>query len=310
MKLIFMGSPEFSVPVLQALHESEHEVICVYTQLPRRAGRGKTLRPTPVHAAAERFGLQVRHPASLKSDEEKTAFTDLEADLAVVVAYGLILPKAILAAPRLSCMNLHASLLPRWRGAAPIQRAIMAGDTQTGVQAMMMEAGLDTGPVLLSAKTDISSEDTASSLHDRLSALGAGMVVEAVDLLGSGSAKLETQSEDGITYAHKLGAEDRQIDWSKSAQEIDWQIRGLSSQPGAYFTWQAQAGEDPLRIKTLMSRLEDGKGAPGEVLDDGLLVACGEGAVRILKLQRPGKGPMEAAAFQQGLPISKGTLLT
>lgn len=310
MKLVFMGSPEFSVPVLHALHEAGHDIVCVYTQPPRRAGRGKSLRPTPVHAAADALGFEVRHPEKLKGEDEKAAFAALGADLAVVVAYGLILPRAVLDAPRLGCMNLHASLLPRWRGAAPIQRAIMAGDSETGVQAMMMEAGLDTGPVILTAKTEILQTDTASSLHDRLSQLGAGMVNDAVSQLELGTAEFQVQSEQGITYAHKLGPEDRAIDWSRPAAEIDCQIRGLSSQPGAFFSWHVEPDAEPLRIKPLMSSVTEGDGAPGEVLDNNLLIACGSGAVRISRLQRPGKGPMDAAQFQQGKPIPKGARLS
>lgn len=309
LRLAFMGSPDFSVPVLDALIEAGHEIACVYSQPPRPAGRGKKLTPTPVHRFAEARGMEVRTPKSLKSADAQADFAALELDAAVVVAYGLILPQAILDAPRLGCMNLHASLLPRWRGAAPIQRAIMAGDTVTGVQAMMMEAGLDTGPVLATETTDITPEDTAGSLHDRLSALGADLVPRALEGLAGGMLTPEPQGEDGITYAAKLTAADQRIDWAQPAHEIDCQIRGLSPFPGAWFHWTPAGEAEPLRIKALMSAYADEAhdAAPGTLLDDNLLVACGGGkAVRLTRLQKPGSRAMDAADFLRGNRLGAG----
>jgi len=243
LRLAFMGSPDFAVPTLEALMAAGHTVVCVYSQPPKRAGRGKKLRLTPVHVFAEANDIPVRTPKSLKSDEEKANFAALDLDAAVVVAYGLILPRAVLDAPRLGCVNLHGSLLPRWRGAAPIQRAVMAGDTETGVQAMMMEAGLDTGPVLMTATTAISNTDTAGSIHDRLAALGAELMPKAIAGLAEGSLAAKPQSEDGVTYASKLGPDDQRVDWSMSAKDIDCQIRGLSPFPGAFCYWQAEGEE-------------------------------------------------------------------
>ena len=314
LRLAFMGSPDFAVPTFEALITAGHEIVCAYSQPPKRAGRGKKLRPTPVHVFAEDKGIPVRTPKSLKSDEEKANFAALNLDAAIVVAYGLILPQAVLDAPRLGCINLHGSLLPRWRGAAPIQRAIMAGDTETGVQAMMMEAGLDTGPVLLTAKTNISSADTAGSLHDRLAALGAELMPRALAGLADGSLTPEPQSEDGVTYASKLGPDDQRVDWTRSAHEIDCQIRGLSPFPGAYCHWQPSDSDEPVRLKILLSeRTQAGApGKPGEILDDRLLVACGDGgeAIRILKLQKPGGKPMAAYDFLRGTPVQAGMRLT
>ncbi len=309
MRLIFMGSPDFSATVLAALLGAGHEIACVYSQPPRPAGRGRALRPTPVHALAAEHGLAVRTPRSLKKLPEQEAFAALLADLAVVVAYGLILPQAVLDAPRLGCINLHASLLPRWRGAAPIQRAIMAGDTLTGVQAMVMEAGLDTGPVLATARTPIHPGDTAGSLHDRLARLGADMLPEVISSLGAGSLAAIPQAAAGVSYASKIGPEDQAIDWARPAAEVDCRIRGLSPFPGAHCGWRPRPGEDPVRLKCLMSVTEAGEGAPGTVLDDRLLVACGTGAVRLTKVQRPGKGPMDAADFLRGTPVLSGTRL-
>ena len=312
LRLAFMGSPDFSVPTLKALIDAGHEIVCVYSQPPKRAGRGKKLRPTPVHAFAETAGIPVRTPKSLKSDEEKANFSALDLDAAVVVAYGLILPQAILYAPRFGCVNLHGSLLPRWRGAAPIQRAVMAGDTETGVQAMMMEAGLDTGPVLLTATTPISPADTAGSVHDRLAALGAELMPRALAGLADGSLTPQPQSDDGVTYASKLGSEDQQIDWTEDAKGIDCQIRGLSPFPGAFCYWQPGDGEAAIRLKLLMSAFVPGGAAEqaGMVMDDALLVACGSGTVRILRLQKPGGKPMDASDFLRGTPIAKGARLT
>jgi methionyl-tRNA formyltransferase len=302
-RLAFMGSPTFALPTLEALIEAGHDVACVYSQPPRPAGRGKQERPTPVHAFAAARGIEVRTPKSLRKPEEQVAFAALDLDLAIVVAYGLILPKPILGAPRRGALNLHGSLLPRWRGAAPIQRAIMAGDRVTGVQVMRMEEGLDTGPVLASAETPIEFEDNTSTLHDRLAHLGARLMRETLEKLERGETRETPQSEEGVTYAHKITPAEARIDWTKPAREIDFQIRGLSPTPGAWFEL------DGARVKALHSRLGQGAGAPGEALDDNLLIACGEGAVRLLTVQREGRGPLEAAAFLRGQKVPAGARL-
>lgn len=309
LRIAFMGSPDFAVPVLAALSEAGHEIVCVYSQPPRPAGRGKKLRPTPVHQWAETHGLEVRTPRSLKKAPEQEAFAALDLDAAVVVAYGLILPQTVLDAPHLGCMNMHASLLPRWRGAAPIHRAVMAGDEMTGVQAMLMEAGLDTGPVLATEQTRIFPFDTTGSVHDRLAGLAADLAVRALAGYADGTLIPQAQTEDGVIYAHKVTAEDQRIDWSRPAKEVDCQIRGLSPFPGAWFYYQPEGDAEPLRMKALMSRLEDGAGdgAPGLLLDDELLVQCGDGnAVRLLKAQKPGSKAMEAADLLRGLAIPAG----
>jgi methionyl-tRNA formyltransferase len=302
-RLAFMGSPTFALPTLEALIEAGHDVACVYSQPPRPAGRGKQERPTPVHAFAAARGIEVRTPKGLRKPEEQAAFAALDLDLAIVVAYGLILPKPILGAPRRGALNLHGSLLPRWRGAAPIQRAIMAGDRVTGVQVMRMEEGLDTGPVLASAETPIEFEDNTSTLHDRLAHLGARLMRETLEKLERGETRETPQSEEGVTYAHKITPAEARIDWTKPAREIDFQIRGLSPTPGAWFEL------DGARVKALHSRLGQGAGAPGEALDDNLLIACGEGAVRLLTVQREGRGPLEAAAFLRGQKVPAGARL-
>ncbi|MCK8485138.1 methionyl-tRNA formyltransferase [Aliiroseovarius sp. S2029] len=294
MRLVFMGSPDFSVPVLEALVEAGHEVAAVYCQPPRPAGRGKKDRPGPVHARAEALGLKVRHPVSLKGADEQAAFAALNADVAVVVAYGLILPQAVLDAPKHGCLNIHASLLPRWRGAAPIHRAIMAGDAETGVCIMRMEAGLDTGPVLLREATPIGAEETTAGLHDRLSAMGARLIVQALDRLPDLTPV--PQPDEGVTYAHKIDKAEAQIDWTRPAIEVDRLIRGLSPFPGA----KCDMGGE--QVKLLASRSADGAGAPGQVLD-GLTIACGDGAVEVLRAQRPGKRAMEAQDFLRGFDM-------
>jgi len=296
-----MGTPEFSVPVLDALVEAGHEIAAVYCQPPRPAGRGKKERPTPVHARAIELGLDVRHPVSLKGAAEQAEFATLNADAAVVVAYGLILPQAILDAPKYGCLNIHASLLPRWRGAAPIHRAIMSGDAETGVCIMQMEAGLDTGPVLLREATAIGEEETTAQLHDRLSAMGAALVVDALSRLADLTA--DPQPEAGVTYATKIDKSEARIDWSETAEEVDRKIRGLSPFPGA---WCEFDGE---RLKLLSSRLSAGKGTAGEVLDDTLTIACGTGAIEVLTLQRAGKGAQPRDVFLRGMDIPKGTVL-
>jgi methionyl-tRNA formyltransferase len=293
MKIVFMGTPDFSVPILNAL-AAQHDILAVYTQPPRPAGRGKDLRPTPVHAAAERLGLPVRHPTSLKSAEDQAAFAALGADVAVVVAYGLILPQAILDAPRHGCLNIHASLLPRWRGAAPIHRAIMAGDTETGICIMQMEAGLDTGPVLLREATAVGMEETTQDLHDRLSQMGASLILNTLANLPRLTP--EPQPDDGVTYATKIDKLEARIDWTRPATDIDRQIRGLSPFPGA---WCMAGGE---RIKLLRSRLAPGTGQPGQVLH-GLTIACGSGAVDITLAQREGKKPQSPTDFLRGFPL-------
>lgn len=303
LRLAFMGSPTFALPALSALLEAGHEVACVYSQPPRPAGRGKQERQTPVHAFAAARGIEVRTPKSLKSSEEQAAFAALRLDAAIVVAYGLILPQPILDAPKLGAFNLHGSLLPRWRGAAPIQRAIMAGDRVTGVQVMRMEAGLDTGPVLATAETPIDAEDNTSTLHDRLAALGAGLLIDTLEKVERGEARETPQTEEGVTYAHKITPAEARIDWTRPAREIDWMIRGLSPHPGA---WCEIGG---VRHKVLHSRLGLGDGAPGEALDDALLIACGSGAVRLLAVQREGKAPLAAEAYLRGAPVTAGTRL-
>ncbi|KXF89560.1 methionyl-tRNA formyltransferase [Phaeobacter inhibens] len=299
MRIVFMGTPDFSVPVLDALVEAGHDIAAVYCQPPRPAGRGKKDRPTPVHARAEALGFEVRHPVSLKDAQQQAGFAALNADVAVVVAYGLILPQAVLDAPRQGCLNIHASLLPRWRGAAPIHRAIMAGDAQTGVCIMQMEAGLDTGPVLMREATDIGAEETTAQLHDRLSEMGAEMIVQALTQLTNLTPVV--QPDDGVTYAHKIDKAEARVDWTRPAVEVDQQIRGLSPFPGAWCEIDGQ------RVKLLASRVVDGAGAAGRVLDDSLRIACGEGAVELLRLQRAGKGAQEREIFLRGFPIAAGT---
>ncbi|GGW33950.1 methionyl-tRNA formyltransferase [Gemmobacter lanyuensis] len=293
MKIVFMGTPEFSVPVLEALARA-HEVVCVYSQPPRPAGRGKKDRPSPVQARAEDLGLPVRHPVSLRTPEAQAEFAALGADVAVVVAYGLILPQVVLDAPRLGCLNIHASLLPRWRGAAPIHRAIMAGDAETGVCIMQMEAGLDTGPVLMREATAIGATETTGQLHDRLSEMGARLIGQALAAL-PGLTPVP-QPAEGVTYAQKIDKAEARIDWTRPAVEVDRQIRGLSPFPGA---WCEIAGE---RVKLLQSELATGQGAPGQVLS-GLTIACGTGAVAITLAQREGKRAMAPDDFLRGFAL-------
>ena len=302
MKLIFMGTPDFSVPILDALHAAGHDIVCVYCQPPRPAGRGKKDRPTPVHQRAQDLGLPVRHPVSLKGAEEQAEFEALGADVAVVVAYGLILPQAVLDAPKLGCLNIHASLLPRWRGAAPIHRAIMAGDAETGVCIMQMEAGLDTGPVLTRARMPIEHTDTTQSLHDKLATQGAELIVRTLAELPS--LKPTAQPEEGVLYAHKIDKAEAHIDWSTPATEVDRQIRGLSTFPGAWFE------HDGNRIKVLASAVSDMTGPVGHVVttDGQIVVACGTGAVSLTRLQRAGKSAQSADEFLRGYPIDLGAL--
>ncbi|MBO9456496.1 methionyl-tRNA formyltransferase [Paracoccus sp. R12_1] len=290
MRVIFMGTPEFSVPALRAV-AAAHDVVAVYSQPPRAAGRGQKPRPSPVHRAAEALGIEVRTPLKLREPVEQAGFADLGADVAVVVAYGLILPQPVLDAPRLGCLNIHASLLPRWRGAAPIHRAVIAGDAETGVAIMQMQAGLDTGPVLSEARTEIGAEEITGDLHDRLSAMGADLIADVLSRLPLPAV---AQSEDGVTYASKIDKAEARIDWAQPAAEVDRKIRGLSPFPGA---WCEISGE---RVKLLRSRLAPGAGAPGDVLG-GFRVACSDGAVEITQAQRQGKRPMSADELLRGL---------
>lgn len=307
MRLAFLGTPDFAVAALARLVEAGHEIACVYSQPPAPRGRGQTLKPSPVHAFADAHGLPVRTPASMRDPAEVAAFQALDLDAACVVAYGQILPAAVLDAPRLGSFNLHGSLLPRWRGAAPIQRAVMAGDPVTGVQVMRMTEGLDEGPVLATATTRIGPLDTAGDIHDRLARLGADLLAESLPKIEAGEIEPVPQAEEGITYAKKIRPKEARIDWSKPAAVVDGQIRGLSPFPGAWFTAQTEKG--PVRVKVLACRREDGEGAPGEVLDEDLLVACGAGAVRLMRLQREGRGPQESDVFLRGFPLAPGTKL-
>ena len=289
-----MGTPEFSVPPLEALVAAGHDVCAVYTQPPRPAGRGKKDRPSAVQQRAKSLGIPVRTPKSLKSDTEAAAFDALKADVGVVVAYGLILPKRILEAPKMGCLNIHASLLPRWRGAAPIHRAIMAGDSETGVTIMQMDAGLDTGPVLLSHSLPIDAEETTASLHDKLSDLGARLIIQTLERVDR--LKPLPQPDKGVTYAHKIDKDEARIDWRGNAVDIDRQIRGLSPFPGA---WTAVGDE---RLRLLGSRTSDGEGPPGTHLGD-FRIACGTGAVQVTWAQRQGKRPMPAVEVLRGLTL-------
>ena len=294
MRIIFMGTPDFSVPVLDALVEAGHDVVAVYSQPPRPAGRGKKDRPSPVQARAQVLGLAVCHPVSLRDADAQAEFAALGADVAVVVAYGLILPQIVLDAPRLGCLNIHASLLPRWRGAAPIHRAIMAGDAQAGVCIMQMEAGLDTGPVLLREATDIGATETTGSLHDRLSQMGAELIVQAITQLGDLSPQV--QPDDGVTYATKIDKAEACVDWNRPAVEVDRQIRGLSPFPGAW----CMVGDE--RVKLLASRISDGLDAAGTVMN-GFTIACADGAVAVTRVQRAGKTAMDADQALLGLDL-------
>jgi methionyl-tRNA formyltransferase len=306
LRLAFMGTPDFAVPTLAAILGAGHGVAAVYTRPPRAAGRGMEARKGPVHTFAETRGLEVRTPARLRDAEARADFAALRLDAAVVVAYGLILPAPVLAAPARGCLNLHASLLPRWRGAAPIQRAIMAGDTATGVMVMRMEAGLDTGPVCLAERTAIGPDETAGELHDRLAPLGADLMVRALGGLERGSLDCTPQARAGVTYAARIDKAETRIDWSRPAAEVHNHIRGLSPFPGAWFEVETPKG--PVRVKALRSEPADGPGAPGEVLD-GLAIACGTGAVRLTEVQRAGRGRMTSEDFLRGTDLPAGTIL-
>jgi methionyl-tRNA formyltransferase len=301
MRIAFMGTPDFAVPTLDALIAAGHEVVAVYSQPPRPAGRGKALRPSPVQARAEAAGIEVRTPLSLRDSGEQEAFRALDLDVAVVAAYGLILPSRILEAPRHKCLNVHGSLLPRWRGAAPVQRCILAGDEATGVCIMEMERGLDTGPVLLRRETPVDGK-TAGTLTDELARMGAAMMVEALGRLGE--IVPEPQPEDGVTYAHKIEKHEARLDFTRSAWEVERQVRAFAPVPGAFFEY---AGE---RIKIHAAAVVDAAGAPGEVLDEALTIACAAGAIRPTLVQRAGRAPMSAAELLRGFPIPVGTRLS
>ena len=295
-----MGTPEFAVPTLTEIVANGHDVAAVYTRAPKPAGRGQAERRSPVHEAAAGFGLPVHTPRTLKSPDEQAAFAEHGADVAVVVAYGLILPLPILEAPLSGCLNLHGSLLPRWRGAAPIQRAVMAGDARTGVMVMKMDEGLDTGPVALVDEMPIGPDDTAGDIHDRMMLVGADLMGRALAALERGSLDFTPQAEEGVTYAHKIDKAEARIDWSRPAAEVHNHIRGLSPFPGAWF--ELELGGEAVRVKVLRSTRADGQGAPGAILDTNgnLMVACGDGAVQLLQVQRQGKSAMDAAAFLRG----------
>ncbi len=303
LRLAFMGTPDFAVPTLAELLAQGHDIAAVYSQPPRPKGRGMALEPSPVQQFAEKAGLPVRHPVSLKGEAEQAEFAALDLDAAIVVAYGLLLPKAILEAPRLGCFNLHGSLLPRWRGAAPIQRAVMAGDAETGVMVMQMEEGLDTGPVLMAERVKVGRK-TSGELTAELSRLGADLMVRALGALERGAVTPRAQAEDGVTYAKKITKEEARIDWSKSAAEIDAMIRGLAPAPGAFTEVKGE------RLKILSALPITDRGEPGEVITDDLTVACGEGALKLLKVQRAGKGVMDARELLKGFPLPPGTQLS
>jgi methionyl-tRNA formyltransferase len=305
MRVVFMGTPEFSVPTLTEIVSSGHEVVAVYTRAPKPAGRGQAERKSPVHEAAEGFGIPVFTPKSLKGLDEQGVFALHDADVAIVVAYGLLLPKAILEAPRMGCLNLHGSLLPRWRGAAPIQRAVMAGDSQTGVMVMQMDEGLDTGAVAVGEVIPIGPDMTAGELHDQMMRVGADLMGRALAALERGSLDFKPQPEDGTTYAKKIEKAESRIDWSRPAGEVHNHIRGLSPFPGAWF--EVELGGKPVRVKVLRSSLADGSGAPGTVLGD-LTIACGSGAVRLVQVQREGKSAMDAATFLRGVGTMPGVV--
>jgi methionyl-tRNA formyltransferase len=308
LRVVFMGTPDFSVPTLAEIVGQGHDVVAVYTRAPAPAGRGMELRKSPVHLAAERFGIPVRSPKNFRDAADVEVLSALAPDLIVVVAYGVILPQSVLDLPPLGCVNVHASLLPRWRGAAPIQRAIMAGDKETGVAIMQMEAGLDTGPVGLVEKIAITADMNAGELHDRLARAGADALGRALAALSRGTLAFTPQPEDGITYAKKITNDEARIDWSQSAQHVHDHVRGLSPFPGAFCMIAGAKGSE--RMKILRTARETGSGAPGTVLDDRLLIACGDGAVRLVEVQRAGSKPMKADDLLHGFAVPAGTLLS
>jgi len=307
MRIVFMGTPDFAVPALHALLKAGHEIVAVYTQPPRAAGRGMALRKSPVHEAAEAAGIEVRTPEKLKSKEEQTRFSALQADAGVVVAYGIILPKPVLDGTRLGLFNIHASLLPRWRGAAPINRAVMAGDRESGVSIMRVTEGLDAGPVCAVESIEIGPDMTAGELYDALAPLGAELMVEALAKLKAGTLACIDQNDEATTYAPKLDNKETRINWRLLARDVHDRIRGLSPYPGAWFEIEMNGKRE--RVKALGSELAQGESAPGTLLDDRLTVACGEGAVRLTKVQRAGKTPVSGEAFLRGVHLAPGTVL-
>jgi len=308
LRIVFMGTPEFAVPTLTELIGHGHEIVTVYTKEPKPAGRGLGLQLSPVHSKAALFGIPVLTPRSLRGEAAAAEFRGLAADLAIVVAYGLILPPEILAAPQLGCLNLHGSLLPRWRGAAPLQRALMAGDAETGVMVMRMDEGLDTGPVGMAEQVTVTAEMNFKDLHDLLMRIGADLMIRAVAGLSRGSLAFRPQSDEGATYAAKITKEEARIDWSRPAPQLHNLVRGLSPFPGAFF--EADWGEGKTRVKVLRSRPAEGRGAPGALIDDdAMLIACGEGALELLEVQRAGRTVMGSAEFRRGALLSRGTVL-
>lgn len=307
LRVVFMGTPDFAVPTLTEIIGQGHEVVACYTRAPAQAGRGLDLRPSPVQSAAERFGIPVLTPASLRSPDAAAAFAAHDADVAVVVAYGMILPQAILDLPELGCLNLHASLLPRWRGAAPIQRAVMAGDSESGVCVMKMEAGLDTGPVGMVERLAIGPDMTAGELHDRLAPLGADLMVRALAALGRGALRFTPQPEEGVTYAAKIGNAECKVNWARPAKQVHDLVRGLSPFPGAFA--EIDLGKGPERLKILRTALAGGAAEPGTLLDGEGSVACLEGAVKLLQVQRAGRSPMSGGEFLRGSRLSPGSRL-
>ena len=307
LRVVFMGTPDFAVPTLSEIVGQGHDVAAVYTRAPAAAGRGMDLKPSPVHRMAERFDLTVLTPKTLRDEEAAETFRSHQADVAVVVAYGMILPKPILEAPELGCLNLHASLLPRWRGAAPIQRAVMAGDPETGVAVMRMEEGLDTGPVAMVERVPIGPDMNAGDLHDRLMGLGADLMVRALAALSRGALSFTPQPEEGVTYARKLTNEEARIDWNRPAKAVHDQTRGLSPFPGAFFV--LEAGRTPERVKVLRTALADLSGPPGTLLDAAGTVACADAAIRLVQVQPAGKQPMTGEEFLRGRRLAAGARL-
>jgi methionyl-tRNA formyltransferase len=308
MRVIFMGTPDFALAPLAEIFGRGHEIVAVYSRAPKPGGRrGLELTPSPVHAAAERYGLKVLTPKNFREPETVEEFCSHDADVAVVVAYGLILPKTVLDAPRQGCLNLHGSLLPRWRGAAPIQRAIMAGDAETGVEVMRMEEGLDTGPIAMAEKLKITADMTAGEAHDQLSVLGADLIGRALAALERGGLQFQPQSEEGVLYAKKIDKAEARVDFAQPAAELHNLIRGLSPFPGAFF--EMDFGKGPERVKILRTSLADGAGKPGEVLDETPKVACGEGALTLLEVQRAGRGPVPGMEFLRGARLAPGAIL-
>ncbi len=309
MRVIFMGTPDFALAPLAEIFGRGHEIAAVYSRAPKPAGRrGLELTPSPVHAAAERYGLKVLTPKNFREPETVAEFRGLDADVAVVVAYGLILPKDVLDAPRLGCLNLHASLLPRWRGAAPIQRAIMAGDRETGVMVMRMEEGLDTGPIAMAERLAIAPDMTAGEAHDRLSLLGADLIGRALAALERGGLKFQKQAEEGVLYAKKIDKAEARVDLSRPAPELHNLIRGLSPFPGAFF--EKDFGKGPERVKILRATVTEGAGKPGEILDETPRIACGDGALTLLEVQRAGRGPVSGGEFLRGARLTPGACLS